>query len=179
MTERRLVVDHMKFSYSGLLDVSEFYSFIDKWFKAQGFAGREQIAQDHLKPNGRYIELVIQPWKKRNDYIRHVVKVRIRMLHLKDKIIETDGHKHKLQKGEVNVTIDGYMETDYEDRWEQKPFYFFLRTTFDKFFYKSPNKENEGELAGAVSKFNHDAKAFLNLYAHRFEKKPIAVQKHG
>lgn len=180
MTEHRLVVDHLRFSYSGLLEVEEFYAFINKWFKEKGYEGREQISQDHLRPQGRYIELTYQPWKKINDYIRHVVKVRVRMRKLNDTIKEVDGHKFKLQEGTVDVTVDGYMETDYEDRWEQKPFYFFLRTTFDKFFYKSPDKENEAELAGTVRKFHIDAKAFLNLYAHRFgTKSEEPLLKHG
>ena len=33
--------------------------------------------------------------------------------------------------------FDGYLTTDYEQRWEQKPSFVFIRALFDKFFYKT------------------------------------------
>ena len=32
MGERKLVIDHLKFSYEGLFNVSEFYALISSWF---------------------------------------------------------------------------------------------------------------------------------------------------
>jgi hypothetical protein len=168
MAERRLVVDHMKLSYEGLFSVHELYTLIDRWFREKGFDKREMRNQEHVKPDGKYIELELQPWKKITDYARHVIKVNITMLRIKDVVVEQEGKRHKLQSGRVNITFDGYLDTDYEDRWEQKPFYFFLRTLFDKFVYRTYSAEFEDLLVENVTQLQQAIKSFLNLYRYSF-----------
>ena len=168
MVERRIVVDHMKLTYEGLFDVHELYMLIDTWLYEKGYDKREMVNQEHIKPDGKFIELELQPWKKITDYARHVIKMRIRMFHIQDVVMEQDGRNVKLQRGTVTIVFDGYLDTDYENRWEQKPFYFFLRTMFDKFFYRTYSKEFEDLLAESVGQLNGNIKAFLNLYRHQF-----------
>ena len=168
MAERRLVVDHMKLSYEGLFNVHELYMLINRWLREKGFDKREVMNQEHVRPEGKYIELELQPWKKITDYARHIIKLNIKMLKVKDVVIEQEGKRHKLQKGIINMTFDGYLDTDYEDRWEQKPFYFFLRTLFDKFVYRTYSAEFEELLVENVTQLHQAIKSFLNLYQHSF-----------
>jgi hypothetical protein len=168
MAERRLVVDHMKLSYEGLFNIHELFTLIDHWFREKGFDKREVRNQEHIRPDGKYIEVELQPWKKITDYARHVIKVNMVMLRVKEVIVEQGGRRYKMQNGKINMTFDGYLDTDYEDRWEQKPFYFFLRTLFDKFVYRTYSAEFEDLLVENVTQLIQAIKSFLNLYRYSF-----------
>jgi hypothetical protein len=168
MAERRLVVDHMKLNYEGLFDVHELYMLIDRWLREKGFDKRESINQEHVKPEGKYVHLVLQPWKKITDYARHIIKIDIKILHLKEVVVDYDQKKSKMQTGTVSITFDAYLDTDYEDRWEQKPFYFFLRTLFDKWVYRTYSTEYEELLIENVTQLQQTIKSFLNLYRYSF-----------
>ena len=82
--------------------------------------------------------------------------------------VEHDGKRYKMQNGRVTITFDGYLDTDYEDRWEQKPFYFFLRTIFDKWIYRTYSTEYEELLIENVTQLQQAIKSFLNLYRYNF-----------
>ncbi|MCP3683956.1 MAG: hypothetical protein GY861_14830 [bacterium] len=168
MSERKLVVDHLKLTYDGLFNITMLYRTIDNWFMENGFDKREVRNQEHLKPDGKYIEIELQPWKKITDYARHVIKVQIKMLRIQDVEVEQDGLKVKVQKGRVNIIFDSYLDTDYEGRWEMKPFYFFLRTVFDKFVYRTYTSQFEDLLVEKTSNLFATIKAFLNLHKYEF-----------
>lgn len=168
MAERRLVIDHMKLSYEGLFDLHELYSLINQWLKDKGFDLREQRNQEHVKPGGKYIEVELLPWKRITDYARHVIRVNIRIRDMKDAVVEQDNIRTNINKGKISVVIDGYLDTDYEDRWESKPFYFFIRTVFDKFIYRTYSTQYEELLVENVLQLLSTIKSFLNLYEYEY-----------
>ena len=167
MSERRLVVDHLRIKYEGLFDFFELYRLIDSWFREKAYDKRELRNQEHVKPDGKYIELVLMPWKKINDYARHVIRMEIRAFHLKEVVVKIDNRKVKLNQAKLDIIIDGYLDTDYEDRFESKPFYFFIRTLFDKFIYGPYSAQFEGLLVENVTQLHTLIKSFLNL--NRYE----------
>ena len=166
MPEQRIVVDHLTISYSGVFSVIELYQTIDNFMREKGYDRRELLNQEHVTPEGKYIELHLQPWKKVNDYVRHQVKIIIRMIKIKELVVEVDGKRKKMNKGKVFIIIDGYMFTDFEGRWEQKPFYFFLRTLFDKFIYRSYTGQFEDLLVETCSQLHLTVKGYLNLHKY-------------
>jgi hypothetical protein len=169
MSERRLVVDHMKLVYDGVFDLKEFYNLIYQWLKDKGFDTREQKNQEHVKEGSKYIELELLPWKKITDYARHVIKIVIRIRNMKDTVVEEqDGKRLNMQKANVSITIDGYLDTDYEGRWESKPFYFFIRTFFDKYIYRTYSLQYEELLVENVLQLHSTIKSFLNLFQYEY-----------
>lgn len=168
MSERRLVIDHMTLSYEGLFDLHELYSLINQWLKDKGFDLREQRNQEQVRPNGKSIEVEMLPWKKITDYARHVIRVNIKVLNMKDAVVEEDNKRVKLNKGTIRIVMDGYLDTDYEDRWESKPFYFFIRTLFDKFVYRTYSTQYEELLVENCLQLHSTIKAFLNLYQYEY-----------
>ena len=168
MGERRLVIDHMKLGYEGLFNLHELYSLMNQWLKDKGFDTREARNQEHVKPGGKYIDLELLPWKKITDYARHVIRLNIRILNMKDVVVEQDGARTTLNKGKITIVMDGYLDTDYEDRWEAKPFYFFIRTLFDKFIYRTYSTQYEELLVENCLQLNATIKAFLNLYQYEY-----------
>ena len=166
MAERVLVVDHLKLNYEGIFNVTELYQIVDTYLRDKGFDKKEVRNMEIIRPEGKYIEIELEPWKKITDYAKHVLKIRIRMLHVKEIKVQRENYTVKLNKGRVNITFDGFLETDYEHRWEQKPFYFFLRTMFDKFVYPGYTRQWEGILKENVYQLHSTLKTFLNLYRY-------------
>ena len=168
MAERRLVIDHMTLTYEGLFDLHELYTLINQWLKDKGFDLREQRNQEQVRQSGKFIEVEMLPWKKITDYARHVIRLNIRVLSMKDAVVEEDGKRVKLNKGMIKLVMDGYLDTDYEDRWESKPFYFFIRTLFDKFVYSTYSTQYEELLVENCLQLHSTIKAFLNLYQYEY-----------
>ena len=56
MTERELIVDHMRIQYEGLFDATELYKLIDRFFRDKGYDKRDLkkatliMVEEMLKP---------------------------------------------------------------------------------------------------------------------------------
>lgn len=166
MAERELIVDHLRVEYEGLFDATELYRLIDLFFRDKGYDKRDLKNIEKVRPEGKYVEIELMPWKKTTDYFKNEIKIRIIMQNLKEVEVEKDGRKIRLNQGKLNIVFDGYFTTDYEHRWEQKPSYFFIRTLFDKFFFSSYTDKYKGVLVHDTNTLITDIKTFLNLYRY-------------
>ncbi|MFH1398525.1 MAG: hypothetical protein ABIG95_00245 [Candidatus Woesearchaeota archaeon] len=167
MVETQIIVDGESISYEGLFDAHELFMLIDSFFQEKHWDKREIQSMEKVEPDGKYIELELQPYKKITDYVRYVVRIFIRMYNVTEVEIEKDGHKIKQNKGKIQIVFDGFMETDYEGRWEAKPMYIFIRTVFDKFIYKVYTGKFEAGLVDVVNTLKAQVKGFLNLYRYK------------
>jgi len=164
MAEREVIVDKYRVTYEGLFSVTELYKLITDWLEEKGYDQKEMKNIESVTENGKYIEIWLQPWKKFTDYAKSIIQLKMFMSDIKEVEVEKSGFKKKLNQGKVQLVFDGFLETDYENRWEMKPTFFLIRTLFDKYFYKpftggvqQQVRENMFDLVGRV-------KAFLNLY---------------
>ena len=164
MPEREVVVDKLRLTYEGLFSVAELYKMIDEWFRWKGYDKRENKNIEIVKPEGKFIEIELEPWKKVTDYAKNVIKIRIQMHDIKEVEVEKDHTKLKLNQGKVQFVFDAFLETDYEARWEGKPIFYFLRTIFDKYFYRPFTAGFERGVKEDLMHLHSQIKAFLNLY---------------
>jgi hypothetical protein len=167
MAEKMPVVEHALVNYSGLFDVKELYSAINEWFKDKGYDRREIKNEEHITPAGKFIDIELMPYKKLSDYAKSVIRMQITMRDVKEVEVERDKHKVKINQGAIEFIFDSYLETDYEGRWEQTPFYFFMRTVYDKFFYKNYTERFEETVASETAEAEAMIKSFLNMYRFR------------
>jgi len=164
LVEREIVVDKLRLAYEGLFSAKELYNLIDGWFFEKGYDKRENRNTEIVRPEGKYIEIELEPWKKVTDYARNVIKVRIIIEDLKEVVVEKDHHKVKLNHGKLKFVFDAYLDTDYENKWEGKPVFYFLRTIFDKYIYKPFTIGFETGVKDDLNQLHTQIKAFLNLY---------------
>ena len=168
MAERDIIVDHARLEYEGLFSVAELYKLIDTWVREKGYDKKEKKLVESITEDGKYIEIEIDPWKKITDYAKMVLRLRIFMTGIKDVEVEKKGVKFKINQGKVHIVSDAYMETDWENRWEGKPAFFFLRTVFDKYFYKPYTKGYQERVLKDYNDLIGRVKAFLNLYKYEY-----------
>ncbi|MBS3110234.1 hypothetical protein J4227_06925 [Candidatus Woesearchaeota archaeon] len=166
MVERRIIVDNLKVEYNGLFDATELYKLIDYYFRERAYTKHELRNYEHVYTSGKQVEVHMEPYRKITDYAKYVIKVLITMKHLKEVTVEIDKKKVKLNKGEVEVEFDGYLELDYEHRWEKKPMFYFLRAIFDQYVYKIHTERYEQGLAQEVHDLRSQVRKFLNMQKH-------------
>ncbi len=170
MAEYNLVLEQLKIEYSGLLSVKELYQIINKYFRDKGYDWREIRHHEYVSEKGKYVEMELQPWKKVSDYAKNEIRLYITIFNLKDVVIEKDGEKIPMQRGDLKIVVDAFLVTDYENRWETTPVYYFLRTVFDKFIYRGYIDRFEEKLKNDTMDLISTIKSYLNLYKYKFEK---------
>jgi len=164
MAERRIIVDAMKLGYKGLFDATELYKMIDAYFRERAYTKHELRAYEHVYPSGKQVEVIKEPYRKISDYAKYVIRISLIMSNVKEVVVEKDGVKVKLNQGDVEIQFDGFLEMDYEHRWEKSPFFYFLRAVFDQFVFKVHTERFEAGLVEEVNDLHSQVKAFLNLY---------------
>ncbi len=166
MGERRIIVDNVKIAYEGLFDFNEFFLFLHKWFNDKNYEQWEKKNFEYDTPEGRHIEIEIEPWRKPTDYAKCSLNVVIIANNMKDVVIKKDNVPIKMNKGKLSVKIIGYLETDYQHRWEGKPYFYFIRTVIDKWVYKFHTEKYEEFVADEANQLIYAIKSFLNLYKY-------------
>jgi|TARA_B100002003_G_C14107991_1_gene532925 hypothetical protein len=166
MAEREVVIDKMRLSYEGLFKVTDLYKLIDGWLREKGYDKREKKMIESVTKDGKFIEWEMEPWKKITDYAKIVIGLRMIMTDIKEVDVEVDKSKVKLNQGKIDFVFDGYLETDYENRWESKPLFYFLRTVFDKYIFKPYSTGYHSNTLDDVNDLHVRIKSFLNLYRY-------------
>jgi len=167
MVERKLLIDEESMDYEGLFNLIELYSIIDEFLKLKGYDKFEPLNEESVYPSGKDVHIIIRPLKWHTDYIRKVLKIEMQMHNIKEVETEVDKVKVKLNQGKIKILYSGYLETDWEGRWEQKPIYYFFRTLFDKYIYRKHTKDFEGEIISDINELRDKMGAYLNLYRFR------------
>ena len=167
--ERKHLVEDKKVTFSGIFDVKELYRLMDNFFKQREYDKKENKNYEDVHEDFRNIFLDIQPYKKVSDYAQIVVQIVMNATQVEDVELVIDGQKKLLQKGTIDLTFNAYLDTDYENRWEMKPIYFFLRTVFDKFVYRRMIHKFEAEAVQTQLDVENEIMAFLNLAKFRYQ----------
>ena len=168
MSEKKLVIDQLKLTYEGLFDLNGLWRTIDGWFYEKGYDRWEHKNYEQVMPTGKDIHIELLPWKKTTEYYKNTIKIRIKMINVKDVEIEKKGVVLKLNKGKIMMIFDGYLESDYENKWEGRGMFFLIRTIYDKYLFKHTHNFYQKWLINDVHDIHGRIQRFLNLY--RYEK---------
>jgi hypothetical protein len=167
MPEQTMVSGPDRIQYEGVFSVSELFRLIDEWLLDKGYYRVEPKHVESAKPEGKFVELELTPGKELTDYAKALIRIKIQMSNIKDVTLETpEGKKQKLNQGTVLITISSVLETDYQERWEAKPLFLFIRTIYDKYIFRSLTGGFEGTIKGDVEHLKRTVSGFLNL--HRY-----------
>jgi hypothetical protein len=166
MSDLRIIVDHLQLDYSGVMDVKELFKMINRWLMERHFQKKEDKNHELNQPDGKYIEYEISHWKKISDYTRYVYKIRALFNAVKKVEVTKEGKKEKMDQGRVLMFFDGFIEHDYEHRWDNRPFFVFFRTLYDKFIYRAYTERFEHRLTHDVHNLYDEVEKFLNTYRH-------------
>lgn len=136
MAEKKLVIDGIRFNYSGMFDIKEFFKEIEDWTDENGFERETKKKLQHVEADGKKMDYIFELWKRVEDWARVTVRLRVLFRDVVDFDMERKGYKRTMQKGKCVVIIDGFVETNIQARWQQKPWFVFVRTLYDKLVWK-------------------------------------------
>ena len=167
MAEQEVVVDKERIEYEGIFSVAELYRLIDEWLLDKGYYRMEPRHVEAVKPEGRFVEVTLNPSKGLTDYAKSVFKIQIQLSNIKDVTLETgEGVKQRLNQGKVLLVLSGILETDTEGKWEGKPLFMFIRTIYDKYLYKPLTGGFQQQVKDDLLQLKNIIAGFLNL--HRY-----------
>ncbi|MBI4450408.1 hypothetical protein HY642_00400 [Candidatus Woesearchaeota archaeon] len=167
MAEKEVVVGGEKLAYEGIFSMRELLKHVEEWIKEHGYDRREGRHSETVKPEGKFVELVLEPSKTLSDYAKKILRINIQLHNVKDVDVERGAKKERLNEGKVLITLDGYLETDYEGRWQGKPIFTVLSALYDKYFYRPLVGGYESQIKADAAHFRNEIKAFLNLQRYK------------
>jgi len=166
MAERMIVFQDKVLEFDGLFDMKGLFQTIFHWFWQKNYDMMERKNYEYVYDDGKKIFFELIPYKKTTDYHKMEMKVRATFEKLKEVEIEIKGVKHKLLKGKAHILFDATLITDYENRWEGRPIFFFFRSLIDKFIYKDYTDAYMNELVRDAKELEEEIKSYLNMFRY-------------
>jgi len=154
-----------KLTQVGYWNYEEVYHMLYFWLKEHSYKINENNYKEKLTPAGKEIIIEWEAERKVTDYFKYIIKMNWHILGMKDAEVEIDGKKTKTNKGEVEIIFRGNLIKDYEKRWEDKPFYKFLRGFYEQYVIRKTIKEYEDDLEDDTKDIVADLKSFLRIPA--------------
>ena len=81
--------------------------------------------------------------------------------------VEIDKQRKKMNKGKIEMKINGVIVKDPESKWDKTAFYRFLRDVYNKYVIPGRVENIESKIRKTVIDFKEEIKAFLELTGRR------------
>lgn len=162
-----------KIKLTSFFDLNELYVHLHGWLTYDYKYDVEEKKYDE-KTRGGGKDYIIN-WvaeRKIDEYTKFRILVNWVLRRIKDVSVEKGGDKVKLQQGKIELTVETQLLTDYDNKWEDRPFYRFLRGFYEKYIYKDTIDRLNTQLWEEGWAFYNEAKSFLNLYKYTVEANP-------
>ncbi len=163
MGELKTILWKKTFSYEGLISVSGVYHAASDWLEEQMYHPYEKSHMEQTFEDGKEIVIEIFGSKELSDYAKIRWETTIKFTKLQEMVVDKDNQKVRMHKGKVVFSSDVFLETDYENSWEQKAFLYFLRTVIDRFVFKSYINRAVGRVRSQYLSFEDKVKSYLNM----------------
>jgi hypothetical protein len=164
MAEKSIVAEKSSISYKGFFEAKQLFLVIDRWLKDNGYEKSEKSAFQKNNETKTFAKHELEPFKKISDYAKFIIKIEVVLSDVENVLIEKEGQKLAVEKGNIKCSFAGVLETDYQNRWDAKPIYFFMKTVFDKIIFKREQSNFASELNAEVNELKNEVRSFLNLY---------------
>jgi hypothetical protein len=167
MAEYNILVMNREIEYSGLFDLGAFIKILDLWFKERGYMKRETKNYEEVYEDFRQVTIEMWPYRKVSDNIRFEMRLFMVFSKLKEAEIEKEGKKIRLLNGKAAIFMDGYMITDWENKWDRTPFYYFMRVMFDRYIHRDYISQSKAKFMEDISTVEDEMKSYLNMFRYR------------
>jgi hypothetical protein len=164
MVEKKFVVDGLKLSYNGTFDIIDFFKNVENWISENNKEKDIKKKLEHVEPKGKKVEWFLEIWEDINEWTRSIVRIQAHFTDVTELTVKKGNRKKRLNKGNVLITFDGILETDIEGKWQQKPWFYFLRAVSDRFLWKFHMNKMEDKLAADTYSLNNRLKEFFGKY---------------
>jgi len=163
--EKFLIINGRELNYKGIFRIDDLYSTINRAIEEQGYTKREKKSEETVREEGRSVYVELRPWKEVTHFLTLMIKIKIIADNVTETIGVVNGEKRVFQNSDLLIVFDGWILTDYKNRWGMKPFFYFVKQMINKYVWKGKiETEIFGILAGDVAKIYARIKKHLNSY---------------
>lgn len=156
-------------NFSGFFKANELYKMLRKYFADEGFDDWVELEHFEKQIKGkRQVEIYYMPRRKYSDYARVEVKILLEIQNLAPKEVTFEGKKVKLDEGDIDISFEPFLTTDYEGRWEggaqkkNKTDWFIIRYLMNKFILRMYTVKYEKLANKLVDEIYNKTKQYLN-----------------
>lgn len=169
---------NFEFTNEQVFSLKNFYKYVHDWMVEEGFDclnGKEvpevfyaeKRSQSGMRENRIW-------WRFKmstdNPRITYFVNINWLILAMTDTQAVVGGEKMKAQKGEVNMFVTSFMETEYADIKKNKifniPFFANMFHTFEKKVHRPLKEGYEKELVDMMKRLQEELKSYLSLNSY-------------
>lgn len=167
MSEKTTLMKGRPINYNGLFSYKELYKVIDTWCAEHGYSKVEHKNFEEVFEDGKQVILELAPNKKITDYAKIDFYLYIELTKCVEKIVERDGLKQKFLHGNVFISFDCFLTTDYEKNWDTRPVHYFFRTIVDKFIFKEHTNAWKKQGTKDINSLIQEVKNYLNMERYK------------
>lgn len=109
---------YQKILFKGIFDFDELYRTLHDWFNFRGYTMHETKYKLKSKDTGKEKEIKWEAWRKVTDFIKAWFKVHIQVWNIEPIEVVKNGEKKILTKARLYIQVNGFVEVDYDDRFE-------------------------------------------------------------
>lgn len=160
MVERDQITS-TKIKHVGVFNLKEVYNFFYTWLSDYEYYIEEKKYAEKIKgEEGKDIEIEWTAMRKVTDYFKFILKIRWA---IRGVIPVGKG----LSKGDLEITTTGFLERDYDNKWESSSFSKFLRSMYDRYIIRQRIHDYEDRVFIEVDESVAQLKSFLALEGKR------------
>lgn len=156
------------FKHKGIGNFTDFYNFVYNWLRDENFKITEKLYSEKIKGDSKDIEIKWEAKRDITDYFRVNIDIVSKARGLKEVEVEIDGKRIKTNEFiELEITMKGVLEKDYNSKWETSRMYNFLKDVYHKYVIPTRTDEMEETVREFVQNLKEDMKSFFDLLGKR------------
>ena len=156
-----------KVKHSGIFSFSELYEYLYDWFNDESYKVREKKYTEKILGDSKTIEIEWENERKISDYFKFQIKLTWLITGLKKVEVKKEDQKVTMNSGTVEIKYSAMIIKDYENRWENQPFWKFLRGVYDRYIIRSKIDYYEDRIEDDLREIVAQTKAFLALESRK------------
>jgi len=162
MSEKDIVF-RGKIKQTGIFSFKDIYSFIYDWLREDAYDVFEKKYAEKVKGDSKEVEISWSAEKEISDYFKFVITIDWLILGMKTVEVQKDGSKVKMESASVELRFKAMLVKDYEDRWENYPFWKFMRGVYERYIIKNRIDQYQVKLLEELEELIAQCKSFLAL----------------
>jgi len=162
MSEKDIAVSR-KLVQDAIFDLNSLLKVIKSWYSQHRYELIEKEHDEFGSSNDKEIKIVLVANKKIDDYTKFFLNLTFTIKNAKKvNIKKANSTKNGLQ---ANITIvhKAIIESDYDAKWEVKPWRKFWRGIQDKYFFGDKSLKKTEEIKTESDSLLNELKEFLKL----------------
>jgi len=170
MVQKIDIFKKAKVKLSGIFDMHELYIHLHNWLTQEYRYDVKELKYDEkTRTGGKKFLINWRATREIDEYSQFALTIDWDLRRVKDVTVERGGESVRMQQGKFKLIVTAQLETDYDSRWEERPFFRFLRGFYEKYIYKDTIERLRLQLWDEGWDFCNEAKSFLNLYKYTVE----------